>query len=134
MTRYLLDTHVYLWSVRGSSRLKPPVAKAVSDATEVFVSVAALWEACIKAALQKLELPYPIADDPARGFRTTVADMGFRVLMVEPEHAARVRDLPHHHRDPFDRVMMAQAIHEGLTLVTHDDVFDRYPSLRTLKT
>ncbi|MFM9862090.1 MAG: type II toxin-antitoxin system VapC family toxin [Micropepsaceae bacterium] len=134
MTRYLLDTHVYLWSVRGSNRLKPYAAQAVAEATEVCVSVAALWEACIKAALQKLELPSPLAEDPARGFRSTLADMRFRLLTVEPEHAAAVRDLPHYHRDPFDRIMMAQAMHEGLTLVTHDDVFDRYAGLRTLKT
>lgn len=134
MNRYLLDTHVYLWSVRGSNRLKPPVAKAIAEADEVFVSVAVLWESCIKAALQKLELPFPLADDPAGGFRATIADMRFRMLAVEPEHAAVVRGLPHHHRDPFDRVLMAQAMHEGLTLVTHDDVFDRYAGLRTLKT
>lgn len=134
MTRYLIDTHVYLWSVRGANRLKPDVATAIAEATEVFVSVAVLWEACIKAALQKLELPSPLAEDPARGFRSTLSDMQFRLLSLEPEHVAMVRNLPHFHGDPFDRIMMAQALHEGLTLVTHDDVFDRYAALRTLKT
>lgn len=134
MNRYLLDTHVYLWSVRGSSRLHPGAAHAISEATEVYVSVAVLWEACIKAALQKLELPAPLAGNPALGFRATLMDMRFRVLSIELEHAAAVRDLPHHHRDPFDRMMIAQAMQEGLTLVTHDDIFDRYAGLRLLKT
>ena len=133
MSRYLLDTHVYLWSIRGSSRLKPHAAQAIAEAVEVCVSVAVLWEACIKAALQKLELPFPLVDDPARGFHMTLADMRFRLLPIEPEHAAAVRDLPHYHRDPFDRILLAQALHERLTIVTHDDIFDRY-GLRTLKT
>jgi PIN domain nuclease of toxin-antitoxin system len=133
VSRYLLDTHVYIWSVRGSKRIRPDVERLIADAAEVWVSVAALWEACIKVALQKLELPAPLADDPARGFRETLQQMRFRLLPVEPEHAAAVRDLPHYHRDPFDRMLVAQAMHERLTLVTHDDVFDRY-GLRTLKT
>lgn len=134
MNRYLLDTHVYLWSIRGSRRLKPSVSQAISEAVEVWVSIAVLWEACIKAALQKLELPVPLAHDPAQGFRGTLADLRFRMLPIELEHAAAVRELPHHHRDPFDRMLVAQATLEGLTLVTHDDVFDRYAGLRVLKT
>lgn len=134
MSRYLLDTQVYLWSVRGSRRLRPEVIAAIAEAAEVWVSVAVLWEACIKAALQKLELPVPLVGNPAGGFRLTLADMQFRLLSIEVEHAAAVRNLPHHHRDPFDRVLIAQAMHEGLTLVTGDAVFDRYVGLRTLKT
>ena len=134
MSRYLLDTQVYLWSVRGSKRLRPEAMQAIAEASEVRVSIAALWEACSKAALKKLELPFPLADDPARGFRTTLAQLRFSSLPVEPEHAAAVRELPHHHRDPFDRLQIVQAIHEGLTLVTSDAVFDRYTGLRTLKT
>lgn len=134
MTHFLLDTHAFLWSIGKSYRLKPAAASALSGATEISVSVVVLWEACIKASLGKLDMPAPFASEPAKGFRTILAQMRFRLLTVEPEHAAAVRDLPHHHRDPFDRIMMAQAIHEGLTLVTHDDVFDRYAGLRTLKT
>lgn len=133
MSRFLLDTHAYLWSLGRSGRLKPTVTVALAEATEVCVSVAVLWEACIKVALGKLDLPTPIRDAPARGFRATLASMRYRLLTIEPEHAAIVRNLPHHHGDPFDRIMMAQAMHEGLILVTHDDVFDRY-ALRTLKT
>jgi PIN domain nuclease of toxin-antitoxin system len=133
VSRYLLDTHVYLWSVRGSNRLKPGVAHTIAEAAEVFVSAAVLWEACIKAALQKLELPVPLAQDPAQGFRTTLSDLRFRLLPIELEHAAHVRNLPHHHRDPFDRMMVAQATLDGLTLVTHDAVFVRY-GVRTLMT
>lgn len=134
MTRFLLDTHAFLWSIGKSYRLKPSVNAALADATEVCVSVVVLWEACIKAGLGKLDLPAPFVRDPANGFRAILEQMRFRLLSVEPEHAALVRDLPHYHRDPFDRMMMAQAMREGLTLVTHDDSFDRYTGLRTLKT
>lgn len=134
MTRFLLDTHAFLWSLGKSYRLKPAVISALAEAAEISVSVAVLWEACIKAGLGKLEMPKPLANDPAKGFRETLALMRFRLLTVEPEHAAAVRDLPLHHRDPFDRIMITQAMYEGLTLVTHDDVFDRYAGLRTLKT
>lgn len=134
MTRFLLDTHAFLWSIGKSYRLKPAVASALAQSDEVSVSVAVLWEACIKAGLGKLDMPAPFANDPAGGFRAILARMRFDLLTIEPEHAALVRDLPHHHRDPFDRIMMAQAIHEDLILVTHDDIFDRYAGLRTLKT
>lgn len=117
-----------------SYRLKPAATSALAEAAEICVSVVVLWEACIKAGLGKLDLPMPLQDDPAHGFRTTLAHMRYRLLTVEPEHAAVVRRLPHYHRDPFDRILMAQAMHEGLTLVTHDDVFDRYAGLSTLKT
>ena len=134
MTRFLLDTHAFLWSIGKSYRLRPAVTSALAEAAEICVSVVVLWEACIKAGLGKLDLPMPLHDDPAYGFRTTLAHMRYRLLMLEPEHAAVVRRLPHHHRDPFDRIMIAQAMHEGLVLVTHDDIFDRYPGVRTLKT
>jgi PIN domain nuclease of toxin-antitoxin system len=134
VSRYLLDTHVYFWTIIGSRRLKPDVAQAIAEAADVCVSVAVLWEACIKAALRKLELTIPLADDPARGFRETLDSMRFRLLTIEPEHAASVRDLPLHHGDPFDRILIAQAMHEQLTLITHDNAFDRYRGLRVLKT
>ncbi len=133
MSRFLLDTHAYLWSLGRSGRLKPAVAVALAEATEICVSVAVLWEACIKAGLGKLDLPQPLQDDPAHGFRATLANTRYRLLPIEPEHVALVRNLPRYHRDPFDRILMAQAMHEGLILVTHDDIFDRY-GLRTLKT
>jgi PIN domain nuclease of toxin-antitoxin system len=79
-------------------------------------------------------MPAPFTNDPAKRFREILAQMKYRLLTVEPEHAAGVRTLPHHHGDPFDRMLIAQAMHEGLTLVTHDDIFDRYAGLRTLKT
>ena len=133
MSRFLLDTHAFLWSVGKTGQLKAPVMAALVEAAEVWVSVVVLWEACIKAGLGKLDLPTPLNNDPALGFRTVLADLRFRLLTVEPEHAAAVRHLPHYHRDPFDRMLVAQSMHERLTLVTHDDVFDRY-GLRTLKT
>lgn len=134
MTRFLLDTHAYLWSIGGTGRLRPAVTATLADATEVCVSVVVLWEACIKSGLGKLAMPMPLDEDPARGFRASLANLRYRLLQIEPEHVAAVRKLPQHHRDPFDRVLVGQAMVEGLTLVTHDDIFDRYAGLRTLKT
>jgi PIN domain nuclease of toxin-antitoxin system len=133
VSRFLLDTHAFLWSAGKSGRLKPAVASTLAGAAEVHTSVVVLWELCIKSGLGKLDLPMPLQDDPAGGFRAALSDLRLRLLPIELEHAAAVRNLPHHHRDPFDRMLIAQAIYEGLTLVTHDDVFDRY-GLRTLKT
>lgn len=134
MTRFSLDTHAFLWSIGKSYRLKPAVNMALAGASEISVSVVVLWEACLKSGLGNLDMPAPFTNDPAKRFREILAQMKYRLLTVEPEHAAGVRTLPHHHGDPFDRMLIAQAMHEGLTLVTHDDIFDRYAGLRTLKT
>lgn len=110
--RLLLDTHVFLWWRENSPRLKPDVRRAVSQAEAAYVSAATAWEIAIKVALGKLQVPGPV--EPA------VAQSGFGKLPVEFRHAAAVMALPAHHGDPFDRMLIAQALTEGLTLVTHD--------------
>ena len=89
-----------------------------ADDAEVLVSVASLWEIAIKNALGKLEAP---EDLPRR-----VVELGFESLPIDVEHAWAVRQLPHHHRDPFDRLLIAQAQVEGLPIVTADPAFDAY--------
>jgi PIN domain nuclease of toxin-antitoxin system len=119
LARLLVDTHVVLWHVLDDPRLGPGPTAAIEDAeAEVMVSVASLWEIAIKSALGKLEAP---DDLPA-----LVADLGFELLPVSAEHAWAVRDLPHHHRDPFDRLLIAQARVERLPILTADPAFAAY--------
>lgn len=122
--RLLLDTHVFLWWRANDPRLGAEGRQAIAEAGEVLVSAASAWEVAIKVTLGKLELPGP--------FEGGVDDSGFGKLPVMFAHAERVKALPPHHRDPFDRMLVAQALEEGLLLVTHDRQFDPYrvPTLR----
>jgi PIN domain nuclease of toxin-antitoxin system len=122
--RFLLDTHALLWALAEPRRLPPRVATALRDpANEVVVSAVSTWEITIKAALKKLDAD---VDEVVKGLRTA----GFDELVVTLDHTVRLRDLPAHHRDPFDRLLVAQALVEGLTLVTHDPAFAEYPAPR----
>jgi PIN domain nuclease of toxin-antitoxin system len=117
--RLLVDSHVVLWHVLDDPRLGPtPTAAIEADNAEVLVSIASLWEIAIKRALGKLEAP---DDLPQR-----IEELGFEMLPITAEHAWRVRDLPHHHGDPFDRLLIAQARAEALPIVTADPSFAAY--------
>jgi PIN domain nuclease of toxin-antitoxin system len=117
-SRLLLDTHVFLWWRGEPTRLAPEVQDRIATADLVFVSSVSAWEAAIKIALGRLELPDTV--------EAGVLASGFEKLPVTFSHAERVAALPHHHRDPFDRMLVAQAQAEGLTLVTHDRVLGDY--------
>jgi len=118
--RLLLDTHVLLWALATPARLPARVAAAVRDPeSSAFVSAASIWEIAIKAALGKLSAD---VDEVV----ATLDAVGFEPLDVSLTHAAAVRRLPDHHRDPFDRMLVAQAIQDGLTIVTHDRAFAAY--------
>ncbi len=116
--RLLLDTHVVLWWRQDSRRLRRELRTAIAAASAVYVSAASAWEAAIKAAIGRLRL-----DEP---FAAHVAAAGFEPLPITFEHAAAVGGLPRHHADPFDRMLVAQARVERLTIVTQDDVFGAY--------
>ena len=120
--RLLLDTHVYLWAVAGSPRLKPAARRLIEDADEVYVSAASLWEIAIKARLGKLRA------DP-RALAEAIEPSGFIELPVRAAHAAGTGDLALHHSDPFDRLLLAQALTEPLRLVTADAMLVRYSDL-----
>jgi len=117
--RLLLDTHVFLWWKVNDSRLVDPARMAIANAALVMVSAASAWEMAIKSQLGKLALP----EDVSRG----VEESGFEKLTISFEHATEVANLPQYHRDPFDRMLIAQARVERLTLVTHDRVLEAYP-------
>jgi len=117
-SRLLLDTHVFLWWRGEPSRLPLPVRDRIATADIVFVSAASAWEAGIKVALGRLDLPDTI--------EAGVLASGFEKLPIAFSHAERAASLPLHHRDPFDRMLIAQAQTEGLTLVTHDGLLKPY--------
>lgn len=122
--RLLLDTHVFLWAAAHPEELHERARAAIKDsANDVFVSAAVAWEISIKVSLEKLTLPA----DPAVWFPARTASLGFRHLEIGAAHALAVRSLPDLHKDPFDRIMIAQAQIEGLTFVTRDPENRRYP-------
>ncbi len=121
--RLLLDTHVFLWMHALPERLSARTRSALVDArTELVVSVAAVWEIGIKMANHKLSLPEPLEEFVlSRAHRSRIA-----ILPIQLRHVIDATDLPSHHRDPFDRIMIAQARIEQLAIVTGDPWFSRY--------
>jgi PIN domain nuclease of toxin-antitoxin system len=120
--RLLADTQAFLWFVAGDSRLSPRARRSLEDAdAEWYVSAASVWEIAIKAGNGRLALPAATHD-----YLAEKVSAGLKILSVDWPHAAAVEALPGHHRDPFDRLIVAQAQVERLTIVTSDPVFDRY--------
>lgn len=121
---YLLDTGVWLWSVGEPSRISRKAREVMADIShDVFLSAVTSWEVAIKAASGKLHLPEP----PDLYIPQRMASQGLRPLAVSNLHALAVFSLPAHHRDPFDRLLIAQAKVEDMTLISADRMFDRYP-------
>ena len=121
--RLLLDTHVWLWLQSATRRIDEDVRAILADPRhELWLSMASVWEIALKFGLGKLDLPEaPEAYLPDRMRRS-----GVTTLAIEFAHAVRVASLPHHHRDPFDRMLIAQALTEELTIVTADPRFEAY--------
>lgn len=117
--RLLLDTHIFLWAVAGSPRLKPAARRLIEAAEQVYVSAASIWEVAIKAQLGKIEA------DP-QALTDAIAASGFVELGVRATHAAGVARLAPHHSDPFDRLLVAQALAEPLRLLTADAALVQY--------
>lgn len=121
--RLLLDTHVFLWWVEGDRSLPGRARKAIADPdNECLLSLASVWELCIKASIGKLKLALPVE----RFVVEHVALNSFRLLDIGINHLGKLESLAFHHRDPFDRLLVAQALQEGIPLVTADPVFGRY--------
>ncbi len=116
--RLLLDTHVVLWELEGRQTVGPRAQEAIERATELTFSVVSFAEIGIKAAIGKLVVPGDLHEH--------IGKSGLRILGLAPEHGLGVADLPMHHRDPFDRLLISQARREGLTVVTADERFESY--------
>ncbi len=123
--RILLDTHVFLWYTKTDRKLSAKSRFMIQNATEVYVSSASIWEATIKVKLGKLDVKI---DELLRAIPAS----GFLELPIMAEHAAAVGHLPDHHRDPFDRILLAQAVTEPLTFLTADETLKNYSKLVTM--
>lgn len=118
----LLDTHVALWAITDHPGLSATARELIlSPRATVWISVASIWEISIKHSLGRGEMPVS-GKDATRYFR----DAGYQFLAIEPEHAAAIETLPRHHQDPFDRLLVAQALIEPMRLLTHDSNVARY--------
>jgi len=119
--KLLLDTHALLWWSTSDAKLSPKAKKAIaSEDIDVFVSAASAWEIATKVRIGKLEWPAT-----AGTVNAYVLEQGFRALPISLEHAERAGQLAIAHRDPFDRMLMAQALAEDMWLATNEDVFER---------
>ena len=122
--RLLLDSHAFIWWYEGSSRLSSSARQVVADATnnEVLVSAASAWEIVTKHRIGKL----PSAEALVRNIPGAIADQGFGELPITVEDAARAGALPGPINDPFDRMLIAQALSHNLVLISNESIFDRY--------
>jgi len=121
--KLLLDTHTLLWFIAGSASLSAYARTLIEDASnEKFVSIVSIWETAIKVSIGKISLSAPF--DVL--FPHQLQINGFELLPVKVEHTSVITTLPFHHRDPFDRLLIAQAIEEKIALVSVDEVFDDY--------
>lgn len=123
MSRYLLDTHIWLWMQTEPTRLSPGSRQLVEDTTnELFLSAASAWEIAIKFRIGKLPLP----EKPATYVPDRMRRSGTSPLPVEHAHVLRTSELPDHHQDPFDRLLVAQAQILGIPIITVDDKISAY--------
>jgi PIN domain nuclease of toxin-antitoxin system len=123
----LLDTQTFLWFVLNDSRLSATAQRLIANpSNDIEVSPASYWEIAIKISLKKYELqePYEVFIERA------LADNQFHILPILPKHTAALTTLPYHHRDPFDRLLIAQSIVEQIPIVSSDSAFDAYPVKR----
>ncbi len=121
--RLLLDTHTFLWFIDGNPKLSSRARQLIEEvANERVLSTASLWEMAIKVSLSKLTVPLP--------FTTLVAEHVYGnaivLVFIAPEHLDVLRTLPFHHKDPFDRLLIAQGLSENIPILSRDDVFDDY--------
>lgn len=117
--RFLLDTHILLWWLGDDQRLSVEVREIIGNPENfIFVSAATVWEMSIKKSLGKLSVPSDLLEK--------LKENNFEVLNITAVHGLKVEDLPHHHKDPFDRMLIAQTLVEGLTLISGDTKFKLY--------
>jgi len=121
--RILIDTHTFLWFVTEDSKLSDRAFQTIEDeANDVILSITSLWEIAIKFSIGKLKLHKPFQEFVDEQIQTN----DFQLLTIEPTHINIVAGLPLHHRDPFDRILIAQGMVEGLPIISADKVFDAY--------
>ncbi len=123
----LLDSHALIWGYFDPARLSATARMAMTTPNNrVFVSTASHWEIAIKISTGKLKLAEPFPDF----VQHAITDNGFAILPIEPRHTAELIALPYHHRDPFDRMIVAQAVVETMPIISVDPILDSYPIRR----
>ena len=120
--KLLLDTHIIIWSVSEPRLLSKKTQRYITDAETIYVSAASIWEICIKIQLNKLQLDLAT-------FVQEIENIGIQPLAITWEHAQLTKELPLYHKDPFDRILIAQAMSEPLTLLTNDATLPQYSEL-----
>jgi PIN domain nuclease of toxin-antitoxin system len=118
----LLDTHAFLWAISDDPRLSREARQTFSGPSDLWLSVASIWEMLIKVKAGKLPLPEPAGSYIVR----KLGDNRIEVLPIKLDHVLRIENLAVHHRDPFDRILIAQSLEEKLPLITADPIFKRY--------
>ena len=119
--KYLIDTHVFLWMASEPSRLSAPATQACQTG-RLWLSVASIWEIAIKAQIGRLNIPGSLRDFVSQHLKAGQIS----VLTIHARHAFRLGELPLHHRDPFDRMLAAQSLEDGLPLITRDPLLEPY--------
>ena len=118
----LLDTHTFLWAISGDKKLSRRAGDIFSGPSDLWLSVASLWEVLIKVQVGKIILPRPAGPYLTK----KLAENRIETLPISRDHVLRIEALPMHHSDPFDRILVAQSLEEKLPLVSSDSVFQRY--------
>jgi PIN domain nuclease of toxin-antitoxin system len=125
--RILLDTHTFLWFITADPRLSSPAQQALAaGSNQLYMSLASVWEIAIKVGIGRLPIPAPLESFIPEQLRLNRIEL----LPITMEHTFQVAHLPLHHRDPFDRIIIAQSIRESMPLVSADEAFDAYPIQR----
>lgn len=123
---YLLDTHTLLWHVESNSLLSEPLSETIESLeNEIYVSIASLWEIAIKINIGKMKIEEPLED-----FILRIHHAKIQIIQIQTPHLIKLQSLPLHHRDPFDRLILAQSMIEGHQLISKDAVFDAYEITR----
>lgn len=124
--RILLDTQIFLWFIAGDSRLDEYSRELIENSEhERYLSIGSIWEITIKSSLGRLDVPLPVSTL----VRDHVWANAIGLLAITPEHLDTLHELPYHHKDPFDRIILAQALSEGMALLAKDNAFGDYDVL-----
>ncbi|MGC1372422.1 MAG: type II toxin-antitoxin system VapC family toxin [Candidatus Sulfotelmatobacter sp.] len=119
----ILDTHAFLWALAGDARMSPLARDTFAGSAGLSLSIASVWEILVKVQSGKLNLPRPVGPYVLR----KLAENGIEVLTISIDHLLALERLPMHHRDPFDRMLIAQSVEEGWPIITSDPAFKQYP-------
>ncbi len=120
---YLIDTQIFIWALENNPRLsKKAIDLLGNNSNSIYISIVSLWEIAIKTNIGKLELSQPLEEIIRR-----LPEVEISVFTIQTEHVLGLNNLPFHHRDPFDRILIAQAIAEKMEIISSDEIFSHYP-------